>query len=166
MQKEGFHSRIIINTAYSYFEYAKKAVSLGAVDYLVKPMDHDTFSQTIEKAVKELEQERLRNRQGDIDKRAFQRMLEVAGKAVISSVILGKPNAEELTIWLENMGHTYWGGFFVAGKTGQGADGAGHMPADAERNAERKRNKDDDKEERLRRIRDLSERMLKRKAHV
>lgn len=145
LQKEGLHSRVIINTAYSYFEYAKKAVSLGAVDYLVKPMDRDTFGQTMERVMKGLEQEMLKSRKESMDKQAFQRMLEVAGKAVISSVILGKPNAEELTIWLENMGHTYWGGFFVAGKPGKDAGKA-------------------EEEEELLKVGDLAEAMLKKES--
>lgn len=155
LQKEGINSRIIINTAYSYFEYAKRAVSLGAVDYLVKPMDRDTFNQTMERVMKGLEQEMLKSRQESMDKQAFQKMLEVAGKAVISSVILGTPDAEELSIWLETMGHTYWGGFFVAGKLGKNIK---------ETDEAEDKEEPENEEELLPGIEDLAEAMLKKES--
>ena len=152
LQKEGIHAKIIINTAYSYFSYAKKAVSLGAVDYLVKPMDREAFGQIMEKIIWELEQEKLKNKQEEMDKLAFQKMLEVAGKAVISSVILGRPNTEELTIWLENMGHTYWGGFFVAAKLWE---------KEVQKKTQRENYFSDRRERLLCRIQEISEPILK-----
>ena len=156
LQKEGIHAKIIINTAYSYFSYAKKAVSLGAVDYLVKPMDREAFGQIMEKIIRELEQEKLKNKQEEMDKLAFQKMLEVAGKAVISSVILGRPNTEELTIWLENMGHTYWGGFFVAAKLWE---------KEVQKKTQRENYFSDRRERLLCRIQEISEPILKLESH-
>lgn len=63
-----------------------------------------------------IDQERSEDQDNRKDKETFQKMLDVAGKEVLSSVIMGTPNVEELNMWLENMGHTYWGGFFVVGK--------------------------------------------------
>lgn len=157
LQKEGIHARIMINTAYSYFSYAQKAVSLGAVDYLVKPMDRETFGKTMEKIIRELDQEQRKSKQEEMDKRDFKQMLELAGKAVISSVILGKPNAEELSIWLENMGHTYWGGFFVAAKVCGCEKEAGEKVKGQD-------NASGIGEELLRRVQGVSEPVLKQKS--
>lgn len=116
LRQEKINSKVIINTAYSYFEYAKKAILLKAADYLLKPIEREMFCQTIERVLKVIDQERSRNLSDIKDSQAFLKMLDVAGKEVLSSVIMGNPNVEELNVWLENMGHTYWGGFFVAGK--------------------------------------------------
>lgn len=116
LRQEKINSRLIINTAYSYFEYAKKAILLKAVDYLLKPIEREMFCQTIDRVLKAIDQERSKDLDEMKDNKTFQKMLDVAGREVLSSVIMGNPNVEELNIWLENMGHTYWGGFFVAGK--------------------------------------------------
>lgn len=116
LRREKIYSKVIINTAYSYFEYAKKAILIKAVDYLLKPIEREAFCRTIEKVLYSIEQERKKDFQNIKDKQSFQKMLDVAGKEVLSSVIMGRPNVEELNTWLENMGHTYWGGFFVVGK--------------------------------------------------
>ena len=116
LRQEKINSRLIINTAYSYFEYAKKAILLKAVDYLLKPIEREVFCQTIDRVLKAIDQERSKNLDDMKDNKTFQKMLDVAGREVLSSVIMGNPNVEELNVWLENMGHTYWGGFFVIGK--------------------------------------------------
>lgn len=41
--------KIIIHSAYSEFEYAKRAVSLNAFDYMVKPVQKPVFLETMKK---------------------------------------------------------------------------------------------------------------------
>ena len=117
LREKAVHSRVIINTAYSEFDYARKAVALGASDFLVKPLENETLFRSIAKVMEEIDRERSLEQKVLADTASFRKMLDVAGKEVISSVILGKPNEEELDIWLEHMGHTYWGGVFVAART-------------------------------------------------
>lgn len=50
--------KVIILTAYDDFDYARKAVSLGAVDYLLKPVDPDLLIETVLKAKAAREKER------------------------------------------------------------------------------------------------------------
>ena len=109
-------TKIIINTAYSYFEYAKRALSLRAEDYLVKPVEKETFCLVMTKVIASLNEERKSDDKEVQGKRSIRKILDVAGKEVLSSVILGHPNKEECDIWLEHMGHIYWGSFFVAGQ--------------------------------------------------
>ena len=42
---------IVVITAYNYFEYAQAALRLGAKDILLKPIERDQFSQTIERVI-------------------------------------------------------------------------------------------------------------------
>lgn len=59
------HSKTIIITGYQDFEYAKKAVTLGVFDFLLKPIKNDELTNVILKASKEIstklsEQEELK----------------------------------------------------------------------------------------------------------
>ena len=49
----GRNIKIIIISAYSKFEYAKKGIQLGVYDFLEKPVDYEFLSQRILQAGKE-----------------------------------------------------------------------------------------------------------------
>lgn len=49
--------KIIILSAYAYFEYAQKAISLGAFDYLLKPVDSDGIASMLDRVEERLKQE-------------------------------------------------------------------------------------------------------------
>lgn len=50
--------RVIINSGYSEFEYAREAIRLKAVSYLTKPLDLEELRQTVEETVRLIEEER------------------------------------------------------------------------------------------------------------
>lgn len=47
-------TRVIILSAYGYFEYAQKALKLGAFDYILKPVDEDIIREVMDKAIASL----------------------------------------------------------------------------------------------------------------
>lgn len=49
----------IILSGYSDFEYAKKAISFGVTEYLVKPLDHDLLKKSLNKAINNLHDKQL-----------------------------------------------------------------------------------------------------------
>ena len=49
--------RSILLTGYGEFEYAKKAIQLGASDYIIKPVDDDDFIKSIKQAVQSIDEE-------------------------------------------------------------------------------------------------------------
>lgn len=51
--------KVILLTGYAEFEYARKAVSAGAYDFLLKPMDPDKLKAVIEKCLYEVRKEAL-----------------------------------------------------------------------------------------------------------
>ncbi|MGH0051983.1 MAG: response regulator transcription factor [Sphaerochaetaceae bacterium] len=51
-------SRIIFITAYSIFSYARDAVKLGAIDYILKPVDREDVLRAVKRAYKQVEAER------------------------------------------------------------------------------------------------------------
>lgn len=52
-----YNYEAIIISGYSEFEYAKKAISLGVNEYLLKPIDFNKFSQTLNKLRIKIEKE-------------------------------------------------------------------------------------------------------------
>ncbi|WP_236612044.1 response regulator [Caldanaerobacter subterraneus] len=48
----------VIITAYEYFNYAKEAIDLGVMDYLLKPLNKNKIIEVIEKASKVIEERR------------------------------------------------------------------------------------------------------------
>ncbi len=47
--------KIIILTAYSEFDYAKRAIKIGAEDYLIKPYSKKTLKELMDKQIYEIE---------------------------------------------------------------------------------------------------------------
>lgn len=54
-----YNGRIIILSGYSDFSYAKTAISCGVTAYLLKPVDPEALTEAVEKALDELQKERL-----------------------------------------------------------------------------------------------------------
>ena len=54
----GYLSLIHIFSGYNDFSYAKEAIQLGVVDYLLKPIDTPSLNQALEKCVRQIEQTR------------------------------------------------------------------------------------------------------------
>lgn len=60
------NSKIIILSGYANFEYAQNAISLGAFDYILKPVDEEIISEMlikVEKSIYEEEEQRKREEQ-------------------------------------------------------------------------------------------------------
>ena len=49
---------IIFITAYSVFSYARDAVKLGAIDYILKPVDREDVQRAVKRAISQVEAER------------------------------------------------------------------------------------------------------------
>lgn len=59
LMKQGKSRKVILLTGYAEFEYARKAVSAGAYDFLLKPMNPDKLKAVIEKCLHEVHEEAL-----------------------------------------------------------------------------------------------------------
>ncbi len=53
------HMKIIILSGYDDFEYARTCMKHGALDYLLKPLDFENYGMALERAVEQIEQERV-----------------------------------------------------------------------------------------------------------
>src|SRR5690606_20122478 len=53
----GYRPKVVIVSGFDDFEYAKRGMKLGAVDYFLKPFDTDSFCEKIAACMEEIEKE-------------------------------------------------------------------------------------------------------------
>ncbi|REE85136.1 two-component system response regulator YesN [Paenibacillus taihuensis] len=58
-QRGGFSGKSIVISGYDDFDLVKQAMQLGAIDYVLKPINIDELSQVVTKAVGQIREERL-----------------------------------------------------------------------------------------------------------
>lgn len=61
LNENSIYPRTVVVSGYDDFEYAQGALRMGAVNYLLKPVEEDELLDTIKHCVKELESERQKN---------------------------------------------------------------------------------------------------------
>lgn len=57
LNEQGFHAKVIFISAFQEFVYARQAIQLGALDYLVKPINKNQLEKVIAKAASILREE-------------------------------------------------------------------------------------------------------------
>jgi two-component system response regulator YesN len=62
-QKEGYHPKIIIVSGYNDFEYARRSMHVGAMDYLLKPYETSELIEKVKKSLLMIQQEKSLNAQ-------------------------------------------------------------------------------------------------------
>lgn len=81
--------KIIILTGYRDFEYAKKAIRLGAFDFLLKPSDLDVMGKSIQRAVEALDFAKRRQKVLDDMKRLVAQNMPVIREKVLYDIMQG-----------------------------------------------------------------------------
>ncbi len=80
---------IIILTAFSYFEYAKKAIKLNVSEYLLKPISNDEFCNAIDNVIDKLSQTReIVYRQREL-KNNLESMKPFLEKEIVAEMVYG-----------------------------------------------------------------------------
>ncbi|MDR0269674.1 AraC family transcriptional regulator [Paenibacillus sp.] len=88
--------KMILITAYEYFEYAKQAISLGVQEYLVKPAKRDQIAAVLERLVNEIKEDRrMRNEQLAIRDKFFQ-LLPLAETEIALHLMSDQVNETEV----------------------------------------------------------------------
>ncbi|MCQ6561350.1 response regulator [Paenibacillus mendelii] len=99
------HTRVILLSGYSDFEYVRRAVQLGAFDYLLKPTSYRELHQILEKAILDFEAERERDLQIEVFRNELKQNLYFYRQAYLQKLILS-PVAFERTELTETL-HIY-----------------------------------------------------------
>ncbi len=66
-RKSGIDSQFILISGYRHFEYARSAVALNVVDYLLKPIDEEQLNETLGKVCRKMEQKREMERLRELE---------------------------------------------------------------------------------------------------
>ena len=82
-------SKVIILTGYRDFEYAKKAIQVGAFDFLLKPSDLDAMGKSIQRAVAAVDFARRRQKVLDDMKRLVNQNMPVIREKVLYDILQG-----------------------------------------------------------------------------
>lgn len=99
LKKINHNAKFIVLSAFQEFQYAKEAISMGAENYLTKPIDEDELIQTIEEVKKKIEKIKLEK----VDTKIFKNDL-------ILKLICNKNNDEVLDrLKLEGVNLNYKG---------------------------------------------------------
>ena len=113
LQLKNLNAKVIINTAYNEFAYIRKALQLGAFDFLSKPVYEEELVKAVSKVTEVLEQERRVLRETQISEKKFQELQSALENGLMSSILLGQPREEELRLWLDNLDQAFLGGVVV-----------------------------------------------------
>ena len=101
--------KMIICTAYSDFDYLRQAMQLGASDYLLKPVKHQDFQNTMRKVLGELEKEKEKSEKEASLQRQIGEMNEVLGTEFLSSLLLGVPDMTGFEQYVSSLPQNYHG---------------------------------------------------------
>ena len=85
--------KVIISSAYSYFDYAIRALQLGALDYLVKPVKKETLIRVLNKGIDELDAQQCAAEH----RLKMEDMTYVLEKRILRELITGQ--IDEETLW-------------------------------------------------------------------
>ncbi len=100
-------TRIIIVTAYHYFNYAKEALSLGAADYITKPASPETVVATVERVIANLESEHFRERLTEERERRLQQITGYFEDDLLVLIAYGEIDDQEIEEYLEILNSNY-----------------------------------------------------------
>lgn len=81
--------KVIILSGYRYFEYAQKAIQLGAFDYLVKPVKEESIAQILEKVESSIQKEKTNQLENEEIKQQLNRTLSVYYERLLSDWVTG-----------------------------------------------------------------------------
>lgn len=88
-------AKIILLTGHAEFEYAQKAISLGAFDYLLKPLDPDRLWSVLDRAVEEVCREEILSRQHERLQQQLDMTLPVYMEKLLNQWVYGWASREE-----------------------------------------------------------------------
>lgn len=97
-----YPNRVILSTAYDYFDYVVKALRLGAMDFLVKPVKKERVISVITHAVDELDEQA---EQAGANARMKQ-VLDMMENKILKALVMGDIQEEDL-YYLEMEGISY-----------------------------------------------------------
>lgn len=113
VRQKNSHMKILIVSAYSEFHYAKKALVLDAVDYILKPVQPDEFVRAIQKICDDLDQEQVQLKQAQKHQAIASEFDQVVEEDFLSNLILGEISPKNAMRLLQSLKSPYRGGILM-----------------------------------------------------
>lgn len=108
--------KVIIHTSYSEFDYARKAIQLGAVEYLLKPASKEEMVAAIDKVCRMLDEEQKFKTKFNEDRKREDQLAELAAGKWMMSLFLRQSDPESYQDFWEKYPQAAAGGVFTAWK--------------------------------------------------
>lgn len=87
--------RIVIVTGYREFDYARRAISVGVEDFLLKPVNMKNMEEVAGKIKKRIEQERSQNKEVEELKKSIQEDRGIVRESFLQRLVSGRMSEEE-----------------------------------------------------------------------
>ena len=101
--------KVIISSAYSEFQFAKKAMSLGTSEYILKPLNRTTFVETLRKVTQQVSVEAEKRDRESRTKVHMEEINGMVGSEFLSSLMLGEPDEKSFLLIQSAMSYEYSG---------------------------------------------------------
>lgn len=89
-------TKFVIISAYEQFEYAKQAVELGVVDYILKPINQSKLIKVVQKAMDSISEEREQRSKLIRNREKLEKMMPVLEKGFIYALLMHSDFKREL----------------------------------------------------------------------
>jgi two-component system response regulator YesN len=89
------NTEFIILTAFNYFDYAKKAISIGVSDYLLKPFSNDEFCGAVSKLMDKISTKMSDESINKKIKSTYKKVIPYIEKEMITSIVYGVTLTDE-----------------------------------------------------------------------
>lgn len=106
-------TKIIINTAYNSFEYAQRAILLGADAYILKPERKNRVIETISKICAEIDADRVLKAERERVGVLLGEMVPLMGNAILSSIVRGEFASKIFDSYRESLGISFERGVVI-----------------------------------------------------
>jgi YesN/AraC family two-component response regulator len=88
-------TEIVILSAFNYFDYAQKSISLGVSDYLLKPYSNEEFCAAMDKVIGRIRVKTSKKNETAEMHRKFEEMIPFVGKEMVTNIVYGVVLTEE-----------------------------------------------------------------------
>lgn len=106
--------KIVINTAYSDFEYIKKAMSCHVFEYVLKPVKRAELYSVLNKICRVLDEEKKAKEDSSRFVQMEIQMGEIARNHIMTSLLLGEWEEESFQVFLNSLNIPFMGGVMAA----------------------------------------------------
>lgn len=114
IHEKGYKGKIIIQTAYGYFDYVQEALNCGADAYILKPVGTEKLREVILRYLKEGQEERQAAAVRLKEKNQAKKMREYIMEDVIGKLLMFEAKQHVPLDWIRQMGIDRLTGFFIA----------------------------------------------------